>query len=515
MTKRFQLQLLHTSDVHGYVHPHDYATMKNHAMGLARIKTKMDEIASGNSIRIDTGDTIQGSPLTYYVAKQDGQPIHPMATVMNHVGYQYVTIGNHEFNYGKANLNAFLDGLDATILNCNLLHPDGTPYRGVTYDIITYDNGPRVAFIGATTHYIPNWEQPSHYADIDIRDAFAALQQTVAQIRNDVDLIVVSYHGGFERNFDTFELDVEDTGENQGSKILKDIPDIDILLTGHQHRLLHGNKFGTTYSQPGFNAQHVMELNIVGTFDDGWTFAIDTTLHDVTDVTADPVVLASIKDVEAATQIYLDTPVGHLDADYTITDQIAARIEKHPLIGFINQVQLEATNADISSCSLGNHVSGFRQELTIRDVIGTYVFPNTLVVKELTGATLKRALERTAEFFELDGDDIVVADEYNHPKLQLYAYDMYDPIAYTIDLRRPRGDRITELTLHGEPIDPDATYQVVMNNYRASGGGEYQFLRDCPTIDDTQTEVIEVLVDYIVRHPRLTLPKTTNIKIIK
>ena len=85
----------------------------------------------------------------------------------------------------------------------------------------------------------------------------------------------------------------------------------------------------------------------------------------------------------------------------------------------INHIQLEYSGADISLCSLGNYVSGFKKDITIRDVIGTYIYPNTIVVKKLSGHILKQALEKTAEFFEIIDDEINISPDFNTPYLSI------------------------------------------------------------------------------------------------
>lgn len=515
--KTVQLQILQTSDVHGYVFPTSYIDGSDQPMGLAKIHTKIQSIEQPNRLLFDTGDIIQGSPLTYYYTKQDDRTIHPMASVINQMNYDYITIGNHEFNYGLDTLHDYLDHVDATIINSNLLDKHtNKPFVGMSYDIKTIEEGLKIGIIGVTTHYIPNWEQPSHIAGLLIKDAFLKTKEMVDKIKDSVDYIIVSYHGGFEKDLTTWEYTVDDTGENQGAKMLEQIPEIDLLLTGHQHRTLFGHTAHTTYVQPGYNGQLLAEISVSFTKDkNGWTHDTTGQLHDVKDVDPDPTILNLLQSFEEDTQTYLDTPVGTLEKDMRITDQLQARLDKHPLVTLINQIQLEYTKADISICSLGNGVSGFNKEITIRDIIGTYQFPNTLVIKDMTGSEIKQAMEKTAEFFTIKNNEIVIHEDYSEPKLQLYAYDMYDPISYTIVVDNPVGSRITDISLNGKPLDMNKHYSVVMNNYRASGGGDYVFIKDCPMIKDTQQEVIELLIDYIVTKEHIMIPETQNITVIK
>lgn len=504
-----QIRLLQTSDLHGYIYPRSYATMKPEQVGIAQLSSLIKKYRNEFTLLIDTGDTIQGSPFTYFLSKEI-PVINPIAKIMNYLKYDYLTIGNHEFNYGRNYLDSYLKNVDATILNCNILK-DGKPFYGIPYDFREV-NGVTIGVIGVTTHYIPNWEHPSTIEDLTFVDAFEALKKTVDGIRDKVDIVIVNYHGGFERDFATGELNVEDTGENQGYKMIKDIDGIDVFLSGHQHRFLTGELFNTHYIQPGFNGSNLSLIDI--------TYDTETRLVDVDMSLLKPSedidrnLLKLVDKMEEKTNKFLDTPVGHTKENLLIKDQLEARINKHPLITFINQVQLDYTKADISLCGLGNNVSGFNKDISIRDIISTYIYPNTLIVKEVTGQVLITALEKTAEFFESENGKIVVNSKFKTPKVQLYAYDMYDGIDYTISLNKPVGQRISNVMFEGKELDLNRTYTIAMNNYRASGGGDYLFYKDAVTINDTQTEILEILIDYIYREKELKINHRNNIKFI-
>lgn len=503
------LRILQTSDLHGYIYPRSYATMKEEKIGIAQLSSLVNEYRNDNTILIDSGDTIQGSPFTYYLNKNH-KGKSPIADIMNYMNYDYVTIGNHEFNYGRNYLQQYLSHLDATILNSNILK-NNKPLYGEPYEIKTI-NGIRIAFIGVTTHYIPNWEQASTIEDLEFTDAFTTLKRTVEDVRNYVDLVIVSYHGGFERDFETGLLTIEDTGENQGYKMIKEISGIDLLLTGHQHRYLAGSLFGTTYVQPGYNGSNLSKVDII--FDtDTKEYTMDVELLEPTSI-IDEKLLSIVNNIEEKTNQYLDTPVGHTKMELIITNQIEARIHKHPLITMINHVQKEFTGSDLSLCGLGNNVSGFNKDISIRDVISTYIYPNTLVVKEISGETLLKGLEKTAEFFEVKDGSIVVSEKFKYPKVQLYAYDMYDGISYDINLKNQKGHRIENLQYQGKTLNMKQLFTIAMNNYRGSGGGDYLFYKAAKTVNDTQTEILEILIDYILKEKELKIEHKNNINFI-
>ncbi len=515
MDNTFNLRIFQTSDIHGYVVSQNYSTKQKEHLGLAKISTLIKKRKTDNTIIIDSGDTIQGSPLDYYIATQKYQ-VHPLAHIINKIGYDYVTIGNHEFNFGLELLASYLDNLDAKILNCNIIETHtNKPLYGMPYEIKQFESGPKIGIIGATTHYIPNWENPNHIKNISFIDAKEALQKTVKLIKNKVDYLIVNYHGGFERDLENGNLLMEDTGENQGYKILSEIDGIDLFLTGHQHRVLYGKMNKTYYTQPGFNANHLAEINVSFQKKDGiFNHETNITMHDLVNIKEDNEIIKLINDIEIKTQTYLDKPIGKLPFDLLVEDPLSVRIKPHPLVSFIHQVQLHETNAQISMVSLANDVTGLKQNVTFRDILSTYPFPNTLVVKELTGAVIIKALEKSALFFTKQNEKITISESFSSPKKQFYAYDMFYPIEYTIDVSKPKNNRINDVYFNGKKLNLNQTYTVVMNNYRASGGGDFYFIKNAKTIKNTQKEVIEVLINYIQNNIQITINHLDNFRVI-
>jgi 2',3'-cyclic-nucleotide 2'-phosphodiesterase/3'-nucleotidase len=515
MSKQVKLRILQTSDVHGYVTPNHYSTMEEQSLGMAKISSLVSNLRTKNTILIDSGDIIQGSPLMHYQSKHHKDKKNPMASIMNHMGYDFATIGNHEFNYGIDYLKGYTNNLDATILSANIIEKDShkSPF-GLPYFIKEIE-GIKIGIIGITTHYIPNWENPSNILNLDFLDAYSVCKHYVEILKPQVDFIIVNYHGGFEADLETGELLVNDTGENQGYRMLSKIEGINVLLTGHQHQVIAGIQNNIAYTQPGNNGKYLGMVDVVFEKNNHQiTHQMHSQLVSVKGINPDPEIMNIIHTTESKTQQFLDIEIGHLETPLLISDQLDARFNKHKIVSFINQVQMEITGAPISSCSLGNDVSGFNQSITIRDIIGTYIYPNTLVVKSLSGAILKKAIEKSASFFELENNKIIISKKYTTPKLELYAYDMYDGIDYTIDIRKPVGERVIQMTYQGKPIKPQETYQVVMNNYRASGGGGYEFIQESPLLKDPQIEVIDALITYIENHKMLTINHKNNITIL-
>lgn len=144
------LKIYFTSDLHGYVYPTDYVERNEKNIGLLNIINHFNK--DGNTLIIDGGDTIQGSPFTNYLSNSEFD-VHPLATIMNAGGYDFITLGNHDFNYGKEYLKKYLNNLNATCLCANVV--DKTNELPIfPYKIKTMENGLKVGIIGFTTDFI-------------------------------------------------------------------------------------------------------------------------------------------------------------------------------------------------------------------------------------------------------------------------------------------------------------------------------------------------------------------------
>ncbi|MCC5022224.1 MAG: 5'-nucleotidase C-terminal domain-containing protein [Candidatus Synoicihabitans palmerolidicus] len=179
----------------------------------------------------------------------------------------------------------------------------------------------------------------------------------------------------------------------------------------------------------------------------------------------DPKIIALTQEVHDATHAWFAEPIGHLD------QEINARLEDTAIIDLIHRVQLTAGETDVSLAASFNSAARLPAgDLTVRDIAGLYVYDNTLVVLELTGAQLKQTLEHAAGYF-LPGKFGRSAVDHVDPSVPGYSFDMADGIEDTIDLGRRPGERIVALRFRGRALDPDRKLRVATHNYRANGGG--------------------------------------------
>lgn len=213
---------------------------------------------------------------------------------------------------------------------------------------------------------------------------------------------------------------------------------------------------------------------------------------------------------------WLDQPIGQIKGDMTVTNPMAIRLQDNALIEFINKVQMDAAGVNVSNTALFDNLSpGFPVNVTMRNVVANYIYPNTLVVLRVTGQIVKDALERSAGYFERHADGTVgVSKQFTTPKPQHYNYDMWEGIEYEIDIRNPVGERVVLLEYNGSKLLPEKELDVVMNNYRSGGGGDYMMYKGRPIVKDIPIDVSELIANYILEHKVIEATVNHNWKVI-
>lgn len=491
MEKTFQIYF--TSDTHGHIFPVNYASNRPEASGLLALAAQIEK--DGDTLVLDGGDSLQGTPLTQYYLEHRGEwDIHPVAAAFNALGLDYFTLGNHDFNFGYEALRDYLRAMEGTCLCANVEDLGGElPIRPWT--VHTLSNGLRIGLTGVVTDFVNIWEQPQNLERLRITDAFQAAQAACAALRGQCDVCVCIYHGGFEEDLESGRV-LSDSGENIACRLAREL-DFDLLLTGHQHMAVAGVGLSGTYAvQPPANAGQF--LHLTGRWD-GQESRFSSRLEPVgSDHPTEP--FQSLLPLERAVQAWLDQPIGALAQAIPPEGKLEAALRGSQVAALFNQVQLEETGADFSCTSLGNDPVGLTSPVTMRGVTAAYLFANTLVVLEVTEEVLRQTLERCAAYFTLVDGRPQISEEFLLPKVEHYNYDFYAGLSYTFDLRRPVGSRVVRLTkLDGSPLG-DGTFRLCTSNYRATGTGGYEILRECPVLWRGGIEMPDLTARYIRTH---------------
>lgn len=489
-----KISLYFTSDLHGYFYPTTYADRNKLDLGLFKCANRFKK--DGNTLLIDGGDILQGSAFTSY-CQSVNKSSRPIAELMNRCGYDFVTPGNHDFNYGMDYLNSYLDALNARCVCQNLLTESGqTPYP---FQIRTMKNGVRVGIVGIVTDYVTVWEKPENLKGIRITDPFEAAKNALEEMRGKADVTVCVYHGGFERDLETGAT-LTNTSENIACRICEEL-EYDVLLTGHQHmsvpgRLLHG----TFTLQPAENGRefHLLEIAL----DEAGHKTI-TSERFAAGGACDAAICEAFQDLEDRVQRWLDETVGYMERDLLPEGRIRMASHGNGIAAFLNRIQLHFSGAQVSAVSLANDVSGLNKTVTRRNILSTYPYPNSLVVIEITGAMLRAAIERSAEYFSLDGGRLRISDVFLKPKVEHYNYDYFAGVCYRIDVTRPVGSRVVELTREGRAVEDDDLLSICVNNYRSSGAGGYPMYPKGRVLREINRNMSDLIMEYFALFPRI------------
>ena len=547
-----RLTLMGTSDLHGSIFNWNYYTnaeyhdVANNDIGLAKLATLVETVRSqrgrDHTLMIDAGDTIQGTPLTYYFARlapiADGH-VHPMAAAMNHIGYDAAVLGNHEFNYGIPFLRAFASQLDFPLLGANALDartgaPAFRPY--VIKNVRVHGEQPiKVAVLGLTNPGVAIWDR----ANVEGEMTFAGLVEQgaiwVPRIRAEgADVVVVAAHSGAGTS--SSYGDLLPFPENASILLAQQVPGIDAILVGHAHqeiaerRIVNestGREVVLTEPLAWGMRLSLIDLSLVRSAHRWVVESVRSSVLNSNTACPDPELVTLLRADHDKVVRYINSVIGRARVAMSCR---RAHYEHSAAMDFINLVQAQAVRAAIAGTAHGalpvlSITSPANREaaipagpVSVRDVAGLYIFDNTLLGIILTGAQVKAHLEKSAEYFrQVSGLGPFTSAELTNAVTDAaptgtpdYNYDVMAgldaPLTYDIDVAASAGCRILNLAYAEAPIDPASTFVVAVNSYRQSGGGGFPAVTTAPVVHNAQQEVRQLIIDWVTSHEVIDSP---------
>jgi 2',3'-cyclic-nucleotide 2'-phosphodiesterase/3'-nucleotidase len=509
------LTVLATTDMHGNIFPYDYLTGKSAARGLAKIGTlvKTERKSAPSALLLDCGDTIQGSPLesVYQTFVATGKPplglrldanvfgADPMMLAMNHLRYDAMAVGNHEYNYGLKNLDKARSEARFPWLSANTLADPNSGRKPFAPYIVKEVDGVKVGIIGITTPAVPTWEKPENYAGYTFQNAVAPTKAAVhdLKVNHKADVIVVIAHsginenGGAARSHEDVVLD------------LVPIPGIDAIIFGHSHSQLQSRTLnGVLLTQPKNWAISLarVDIQLESKQEGGYQVRSKTSkLIPVTDgIEADPEILRLAQPYHELTEKYLGTVVAEAKANI---DASESRIEDSAIIDAIQEVQMHYAKADVSFASSFNpRATVAKGPVNIRQVAALYLYDNELYAIEGTGQMVREALENAARYFNSCAETSCAKGPLINSSIIGYNFDMAQGVTYELDLTRPVGDRVRNLQFRGKPLAPDQMLRIALNNYRAGGSNGYTMFKEAKVLWRSYEDIRDLIIRYYSEH---------------
>jgi 2',3'-cyclic-nucleotide 2'-phosphodiesterase/3'-nucleotidase len=498
-----RVTILHTSDLHGRLGGTDLLEQRPASGGLARVATVVRRIrAAGDVVLLDAGDSMQGDAVgEAWRADAATRRPEPMMAAMSELGYDAMAVGNHEFDFGldrmaRARDAARFPWLAANVVQARPTAPAFAPSR------VRQVNGVRVGIVGLTTPAVASWSDSSLWRGLRFESPVDAARLEVRRLRERerVDIVVLLAHTGLATPPGASAPRAgQRPDENWGERLANDVPGVDLVILGHTHEridslsiagvaLAQAGRFGEAGGRADFTLERAGRA-------ERWRIAgLRKSAIPVDDtVAADPRIAALAAGYEDAARARLGLVVGRTTRAIDAPD---GRLADGPMWELLHRMQLKASGADVSLTAL------FRPDLTIasgpvsmRDLMRAYPYENRLVMLELTGAQVRAALEHAARHFNTYSfaADSALVDS----AVAGYDFDTAEGLTYEIDLTRAPGDRIARLGYGDAPLDSTRALRVVMNDYRAGGGGGYAMFDGAKVLWRSERSARDLLIDYV------------------
>ncbi|AQW57832.1 2',3'-cyclic-nucleotide 2'-phosphodiesterase [Vibrio owensii] len=574
MADTIKLRIIETTDIHTNVMDYDYyKDQPSQQIGLSRAATlvKQAREEAVNSVLVDNGDLIQGSPMGDYMAAKgiNAGEIHPVYKAMNQLDYDVGNIGNHEFNYGLEFLKNSLDGANFPYVSANVFDKKTGEHYFKPYLIKTHtfkdtdgqSHEIKVGYIGFVPPQIMVWDKKNLEGKVFAEDITETAKKLVPQMKKEgADVIVAIPHSGIST--DPYKL-----GAENSVYYLTEVEGIDAIAFGHSHAVFPGKDFaklqgvdnakgtinGVTAVMPGRWGSHVGVMDLMLKEKDGKWQVVEgqSEARPIFDkankkslAEADKGIVDALVDDHKGTREFVNQPIGKAN---DVMYSFLALVQDDPTIQIVNLAQKDYVERFIQgdpdlegipvlSAAAPFKVGGRKDDpngftevesgqLTFRNAADLYLYPNTLVAMKVKGKEVHEWLECSAgQFNHIDVNSTKPQSLINWDSFRTYNFDVIDGVNYQIDVTQPPkydadckvinpdSQRIVNLTYNGKPVDPKQDFIIATNNYRAysatfPGTGPDFIAFDAP---DENRSVVAAYISRISKEQGEVTPSADN-----
>jgi 2',3'-cyclic-nucleotide 2'-phosphodiesterase / 3'-nucleotidase / 5'-nucleotidase len=483
-----------TTDIHGHATDWDYLAGRPFPGGLARVATVVDSLKTrhpGQVVLVDAGDLIQGDPFATYFARVAPREPNPVIEAMNLTGYDVVTPGNHDFDWGLPVTRGAMADAAFPYVSGNIYTLTGDTLLLRPYAVVRR-RGVRIGVAGFTTPGAMVWNRDQLRGKLRIERIPKVAGRVLELLRRESDLAVVVTHSGMggSSSYDTTGIGSENTAAGLATLPVRP----DLVVVGHSHREMRDSVIGGVHfvqPRPYAGSVSVSHIDMIRQRGRWKPVRIRSDLVSTARVAPSERLTQRLAAAHGLVRTWVSLPLGEARGAMRAT---AARAGATPIIELVNHVQRKRTGADLSAASAFNLQAGFDSgTIRLGQVIGLYPFDNTLRAVRISGAQLKQYLEHSARYFQTDAVGRVSIND----SVPGFDFDMISGARYDIDLRRPVGDRIQDLAVNGRPVAPVDSFILAVNSHRHTGAGGYTMLRGAPVVYDKGENIRDLLIEEI------------------
>ncbi len=471
-TDAVQVTIMHVNDVHGRMDPFKPTGATENVGALSKVAAYVAErrrAEGANILLLSAGDMVHGTNIVNLFGGL------PMMEVMNHMGFAAMTLGNHEYNYGQKQLLALEQAAEFPLLAANVVY-EASGKNFVDAWTIKDIGGVKFGIFGVSPLETPIVTHPNNVIGLAFTDPVKVAEAAVAALADKVDVIICLSHLGY----------------GPDKELAAAVPDIDIIVGGHSHTAVAvPEKVGDTIIvQAGEWAGNLGELNI--TVEDGNISSFSGQLIPITASmqasAPDSAVGATLAKYQKSLSERLNVVVGSTPVAL-VGERADVRTRTTNLSNLVTDAMQAYTHADIVITNGG----GIRASLPAGDITvgGIYTvlpFDNSLVVLELNGEGILKALEHGLKLYPQQNG----------------AFAQVAGLTARFDPALPAGSRVLEVLVGGAPIDPAKNYTVATNDFMAAGGDGYEWFKSANVLFYSGDMLRDVLAAYITERGVLT-----------
>jgi len=461
-----ELVIFHTNDMHSRVQTADDG---GESIGLAEMAAAVKTVKAKNpaTLWLDAGDTFHGMPM---ITITKGENLVPL---LNAAGLDAMTAGNHDFNYGSAQLQKLAKGLNFPLLDANTVFKKNGKLVFKPYKIFKV-NGIKVGVFGLSTPETAYMTNPKNVKEIEFLNPVDVSKEMIKQLRPKCDVLIAVMHMGLDAS-----------SKFTSEKIARETSGIDLIVDGHSHTALADGLLvnDTLIVQTGWHEHRLGKATI--NVENHKIVSKKAELLDADDIKKicpkpDEKVLTEVTLATERANKLLDEVVAHSDRELS-SYRLLVRRNESELGNLAADAMRWMAKSEIGIINGG----GLRENLPAgdvrkRDTMAIFPFGNTLRIAEINGKTIREMLEHSVEFYPASfGGFLNVSG-----------------MTFSYDPSQPAKHRVKEILVAGQPLDENKTYTIALVDFQTEGGDGYDMLKNLKIVGEMGT-CDEILADYL------------------